>query len=402
MRQLWAWLAVGVLSMELPAQDWNRATFRGDEIDGRDFDYTDSYFLDVLSFTPSSSFAETWSNIETGVRGSIGSIRTDEFYTSHELRVRQELVEGRGLAFRFGYLEGEDFDSRYRRFRAGIEQELMFGTRISAWFEGTQLKEDNDFLLGLVHDGGPWRAEASLGLVDFNDDKGKDGREFLRSAYATHLAFDWSPSLAWSFGATLDAQLPMEVVDPGEDLSFEFRKIRQSLRASWRLGRRDVLQVETSFELSASERLTLSDLERRDRDREFYWPGLEWRHFYENGVEASLILKYFRLRENERRRLSLNEARMIDRHEAQVGIRLEAPLDDEWWLSPALWLAWVDLAEVYPLDGLENDRAHRIEAKIAVPFEWRPGPTVRLVINPTFELDEPAFGGGNVQLVVGF
>ncbi len=384
-------------------QDWNRATFRGDEIDGRPFELSDSYFLDLLSFSPSSGTSEVWARSDNGIRWSGGSIRTDEFTFDHELRIRQPIPAAPGLYLRFGYLESEDFDSRYRRVRAGFEQEVLGrGTRVSVLFEGTQLKQDNDFIFGAVHEAGPWRAEASFTAVDINEDKGKDGRKFPRDPYATHLAVDWTPATAWTFGLTWDAQLPMTILEPVEDRRFSLRKMQPRMRAAWRLGRADRLQLVARAEFSRSRRLTLSTGEELDREREFYWPSFEWRHFEASGIETVVGLRWLRLHEGDRRFQNRPLERRFERREVQLSGGLQIPVGEPWWFSPTLWLDWVELRAETPLNPSGTEHERGLEAKLGTALEWRGSSSIRIVVNPTFDLGSVEFGGGNLQVVLSF
>ena len=49
----------------LAAQSWNRAVFRGDEIDPRDFEFNDEYFLNIMSYSFAPDWEQDWQGSES-------------------------------------------------------------------------------------------------------------------------------------------------------------------------------------------------------------------------------------------------------------------------------------------------------------------------------------------------
>ena len=78
----------------LHAQAWNRAVFRGDEIEPRDFEFNKEYFLNILSYKPGPDWEILWQGTERGYLVTAGSLRSDEFYIRQEVKLHMDVAQG--------------------------------------------------------------------------------------------------------------------------------------------------------------------------------------------------------------------------------------------------------------------------------------------------------------------
>jgi len=99
-------------------QSWNRAVFRGDETEPRDFTFNDEYFLNLLSYREWPDWQDRWSGSEIGYRLTVGSVRSDKFYLHQEAKLHLGVTEH--FWFHYNFLEHEDFDTRYLRQRPAL------------------------------------------------------------------------------------------------------------------------------------------------------------------------------------------------------------------------------------------------------------------------------------------
>ena len=123
--------------------------FRGDEIDGRDFDYGTEYFLDVFSYRPSYTAEEKWEKSAIKYRGIAGSVKSDEFWTDHRFHFAYDLADW--LRFSSQALEREDFEGRYSRFELGFDAEVLPRVSFGLYGEVLPEKGDNDFGMRLSY-----------------------------------------------------------------------------------------------------------------------------------------------------------------------------------------------------------------------------------------------------------
>jgi len=406
LRLLWLiFVFFGILSGILQGQSWNRAVFRGDEIDPRDYEYNDEYFLNVLSYQLPPFWRETWNQGKRGYRLTIGSVRSDEFYLQQELKVHLDLTEE--LEFQFDLIEDEDFDTRYRRNRAGLIYAFHEKWKSYAFVEGTALKEDNDLMFGAIFepaDGHWW--ELQYTGVDFNERKGKEDREFTEDARGVLLRNEIPIFGGLSWETLIQLQLPMELVDPGEDLDLRFRKRLYEGGLRWRLASGETLRFFVSGEDSGKTKddqaaFMPSD---QDLDRQALRAGSEcwWRGSYPFGADYHVGCSFFHFDERSVFPDDRAENEKHERDEFTVYGGLAFPVTELFWVRPALYIDYVRQSRVFRNDIIRNDRFHGIQSKLSGALEIRFSDTISLVINPNLDVDQMNWGGGNVQFIAMF
>ncbi len=406
-------LSGGILSDGLlQAQSWNRAVFRGDEIEPRDYDFNEEYFLNLMSYRLAPDWEDLWNESDKSYLLTVGSVRSDEFYIRQELKLHLDVTDG--LRFHYDLLQDEDFDTRFLRHRAGLVYAFNETWSGYAFGEGTSLKEDNDVGAGVVFRAGvhDW-CELQLTAVDFNEAKGKENRRFRRDAYGALLRNEISLSEKIYIGAGVELQMPMKLIDPGEDVEFRFRKGIYEGWLGWRIGDESRLR----FFLSAGDTGKESDYitpppsdQRLHRNTFRAGAECQWRSRLPLAVgvgredlagwRAGCEFFHFRERSLFPDSALLGEIHERDEFTMYGGVSFE--MWEKVFLKPALYVDYVSQIERYPKQPVKNDRSSGIQAKLSGMAEIRFSRKVRLVINPNIDLDQMNWGGGNVQFIALF
>jgi hypothetical protein len=389
----------------LLAQSWNRAVFRDDEIEPRDFSYNNEYFLNIHSYQPAPDWESMWERGERGYLISVGSVRSDEFYLRQELKFHVPISESFG--FHFDLLEDEDFDTRFLRNRVAVTFAPHEEWTIYALGEGTSAKEDNDIGIGTIHSSdtlGMW--EIQLTAVDFNEDKGKQGREFRDDAYGLLVRNRISLSENLTLGGGIDYQLPMTLKEPVETLEFRFDKRQYHGWLRWRTGEESSLRLSVNGEVTSKNTQYQNPAPPSDQklsrnalksNVEFMW---RWERFHD--ARCYLGFQYFhyweRSRFPEQQQDSIKEER--DEFTFYGGPSIE--VFDQTFFKPTFFLDYVSRNILIPSDAARNDRYNGFQGKLSFICEFRFKDTVRLVVHPALDLDKLNWGGGNVQFIAFF
>lgn len=386
------------------AQSWNRAVFRNDEIDPRDFTFNDEYFLNLQSYQYWPDWEEKWDASDSGYRITVGSVRSDEFFLHQEAKLHLDITEH----FRFHYdlLQHEDFDTRYLRQRPTLVFPFHEKLTAYAFGEGSQLKQDNDIGVGAVfHPAARHWWEVQYTATDFNEQKGKMGRHFNGSTHAFMLKNRVPLTEDLLVGGSLEMQEPLTLIDPADDLRFRFRKSLYSAFIEWRTHEENFLALHLSGEDSGKQN-RYSDPATVDRNlnRNAFRSTLEYRFPLEAPIEADWRagFDYFYFREHVFLPEGGGESERLRRYEYTVFAGLSCPISAKCHFRPMLFIDYVSHNRLFPENVGRNDRYNGIQSKLSGAFEFRLTKTARLIINPNLDLDEMNWGGGNVQFIALF
>ncbi|MEW6743391.1 MAG: hypothetical protein AB1486_11595 [Planctomycetota bacterium] len=388
----------------LQAQSWNRAIFRNDEIEPRDFRFNEEYFLNIFSYQPPPEWDEAFEASDKAYLLTAGSLRSDEFYIREQLRIHLPMVEE--LHFHYDLLQDEDFDTRYWRQRVALLSPVHEQWSVYATGEGTALKEDNDVGIGAIYrrDTHDWW-ELQLTSVDFNEAKGKEGRNFPQSAYGLLLANEVPLGEMLHAGADLQFQLPMTLEDFEGDLTFRYVKRLYGAHVEWQPGEESSWRLFVTAEDTGKSSTWISTPEEdQDLARNAYRTGIEhqWTLSASQPVRCRTGLQYFHFRE---RSLFPGAPSADEKHERDEYLLFGGVSVEAWekiYLVPAVYLEYVSQNELFPTEPDRNERFNGFQGKLSGAIEWRPRETLRLVINPNIDLDQLQWGGGNVQFIVTF
>jgi len=388
----------------LAAQSWNRAVFRGDEIDPRDFEFNPEYFMNVRSYSFAPDWEEAWQGSDKGYRLTVGSVRSDEFYLKQQVKLHLDVTEK--VRFHYDLLQDEDYDTRYLRHRAALVLPVHDNWSVYGLAEGTAYKEDNDLGAGAIYTRGPhnwW--ELQLTGVDFNEEKGMDGRHFSKDAYGLLAMNEIPVSESVFIGGGIEFQLPMTMVDQGEDIEFHFDKKLYDAYLGWRAGGETEVRVFAGGERTGKNSDYFVDNASDQRlDRHSFGGGAEvlWRSDTPWEADYRAGACYFHFRERSLFPGDTAEDQKHERNEHTLFCGLTVQLQDDLFFRPMIFADYVSQNELFRNDPHRNDRYNGFQGKVSATLEFRFSDTARLTINPNLDLDEVNWGGGNVQVMILF
>ena len=199
-------------------------------------------------------------------------------------------------------------------------------------------------------------------------------------------------------------QLPFEERSSIDGERFEMFRTIGFLEARARIGERDRLVFDLDGELTSKD-LRQTDpgvAAREDADINKGRLRAEWWHSGEKGREYALGASYLTLGEDYVRPNDPDESLRIDRWELMLSARARFPLGTSWSLEPYVAGGHVDLAEsrvnVQPGDESFNG----FQGKWGIPFRFDFSEHAFFRFDFSFQLDEPRFSGGGVQLLASF
>lgn len=357
--------------------------FRGDEIEDRDFKYTEDYFLTVLSYRLPYEWRAGWPWVDSGFQGTAGSLRASEFYVSNEARIRPRI--GRGFRFHFRYDEKEDFDSRYRRVELGIERDIARGLSAELFGEILPEKAGDDVGLAIWWRPGPRKYLRLSGILpDVIYNRKSDEGDYARKPWTLCLEGEADLSDAWTAGFIVQENFPLELERPADGLVFRYRQFKARAHLEHRLRGGAEIAIDGALEDTRKAYRYAAD------------PGRDFHRFAgDGGIEVRHRLgchrlwygaRFFRLWERKDYLPPGEVDETLGRRELPLYAGGEIPLWADLRFRPELLL-------MYP-------GSRSFQAKLALGVLWRIADRARAVINPTLDLDEGRFGGGQVALQI--
>lgn len=389
-----------LLTAPVTAQFVNRATWLGVDEEGvrRNFAQGTEYFLDRFSYVVTAPWWErSLPTFGSRVDYRLGSTSGTQFTV--EGAIDHSVALGDGFAFRYHVLQGENRDTRFLRNAVALEYALDERTALFAQGELFADKSLIDVSVGAFlfrRDDDALRV--MLTAVDWTSEKSRIV-EYERAPYAAMLSGAFGDDDGVRLRFELGSQLPFEVreLDSGERLSMQ-RHIG-SATTHWRLAAKDVLVAAVEAEWTDKELRPLDPAGAlvEDFERTFAQARVEWwrdaplpwsvgvlhTHHDEDGVRPNDPASSLRTRRREwfgilRTRLAAGEKLSFE-PQLFAGV-----VDDEF------------------RDGGETRDEHRFEGKLSWNTRWDFNANVALSLLVSFQLDEPAFGGGGAQFVARF
>jgi hypothetical protein len=272
--------------------------------------------------------------------------------------------------------------------------------------EGTAYKEDNDIGAGAIYRRGlhDW-LEVQFTGVDFNEDKGMDGRHFSKDAYGLLVRNETALSDGVTIGGGIEFQLPMTMVDPGEDLEFHFDKKLYDAYLRCRTGPESELRVFAAGEQTGKNSDYFVDNASDQRlARHSFGAGAEmlWRSDAPWEADYRAGARYFYFRERSLFPGDFLTDQKHERNEHTVYCGLTVELGEKVFFRPTIYADYVSQNELFLNDPRKNDRFNGFQGKMSGAFEYRFTQTAWLIVNPNLDLDEMNWGGGNVQVIIIF
>jgi len=431
--------AAALLSAASPAA----AIFRFDEVERRNFEYTNEYFMNLLAYRPRLSHRWRWSQSAVGYRITAGSVRTSELYVDQRAIVR--IPWSNHLVGEYRFVETEDYDARYLRnevevkfrfFRPEWRPDLLdtFGRTPppdGLFFGGLGLldadKEFADLGFALGYGEELWGVRLDLWNPDFFfNGKNRFDAEYETapltlkgSAYGSLPGARVDVSAFVEYDAPLELMLPagQDLVFERQDLEFRYEQLQGGFNVRWWAGEGVRVDVEVWGELTSKERRSSDAALVDDLDREALkaWGQVEVDVAPVLGEEWSsrttdvawVGLHGHVLREDTDRLLDRTRDITIHRGEAffecgyVAGLPSPGP-EYEFGARFSGQFGFGSLRDVRPEIG-RHRVTERILALVGVGFEATFLDGLGFAFGQfTFRLDEPEFGGGNVQVMMRF
>lgn len=388
------------LAGDLRAQFVNRAVWLGAADEGvrRDFAQGTEYFLDRFSYVVVAPWWErdlpTFGNrVDYRLGSTSGTQFTVEGAIDHAIALGDEFT------FRYHVLQGENRDVRF--LRNAVELERSLGDSSAVFVQGEVFAEKSVIDVSA----GAWlfrrdddALRVMLTAVDWTAEKSREF-EYERAPYATMISGAFGDPATHRLRFELGGQLPLEQRDLASDDRFALRRWIGSATSHLRLAQRDVLVTALEHE-STAKRFRPGDpssLSTEDFDREFVQARVEW--WRDGSIPWSL-------------------GALHTRHD-EAGLRPDDPASDlrtrrrEWFGVLRVRLragerlsfepqAFAGVVDDEFRDGVGARDENRFEGKLAWNTRWDFSPTVALAAIVSFQLDEPAFGGGGAQFQARF
>lgn len=385
----------------LPAQFVNRATWLGVEAETtrRDFRQGTEYYLDRASYV---ALPPWWDRglprFHDQAWYRFGSVSRSEFTIDGGLDVTRPL--GGGCGFGWHVLHGENRDVRF--LRNAVEFERALGDAAALFVQG-ELDADKSLIdasLGAwLHRAGDDALRVMVTAVDLSSAKSR------RVAYQHE---PWAVMAAGAFGERerhrvafeLGAQLPFEVRDLEQSEVFALQRWIGAIESHLHLGGDD--RLAAALEVEGTDKSARPDagpgVPGEQFARDFRQLRLEWWRDARGGP-WSIGCLHTALAEDGVVAADPAASLRARRDEWFGVVRLQVPFAGRLSFEPQVFAGHV--REAYR-DGIDRRSVDRFEGKFACNARWDFSPAAWLAVVVTFELDEPAFGGGGLQFVARF
>ncbi len=394
----------------------SQASFRGDEIGVRDYAYDTDDFLTIFSYFHPLEGRLLFERAPVALRGTAGSVANDAFYL--DIAGRLGFTFWDRVTVRYRFVQDEDFDSRYMRNLFEGEIVLGAGFFVAAGTELTQEKVRIDISGGLGWRGaGGLEARVDYVATDVFSNKAEDFEyEERPQTLMAQLAVPVVAGVtltAWAHATpSFDLDAQSGAFDEDDPFRFAFEKYIFGGRADADLGAAGRTGVRVRYERARKATL-LTGLPDPNAppDDPFTTVAVRRQALIAEALHALPV-------RGERDELEVglysiwlregNDFADDGRDERIKTFQLFAkvryawrPLEGAPWLrfSPAVYAGWADIETE---KTVESRRVREVQAKLSLAFDLVPSEKIRIVFNPTFRLDEPEFGGGNVQIVMTF
>jgi hypothetical protein len=394
------------------------ASFRGSEIGVRDYQYGSDAFMTIFSYFHGLEDRLLYEREPTGLRATVGSVDSNDFYI--DLAGRLSFTFEERFTLRYRVIQDEDLDSRYLRNVIEGEVDLAAGFFVALGSELNQEKAVIDVSGGVGWRGkGGWLARVDYVATDMFSSKA-DGYEYedqpgsILGRFAVPIS---GAVTATAWAATtphfrLDA--PAGAFGEDEPFRFDFEKHKVGSRVDADLGAAGRIGFRSEFErMRKATVLTGPPNPNAGPDDSFTTVAVERELFLAEALHAIPLRGGKDELEWGLYSIVLDEPNDFADDTRDERIRTWQlfgklryawrPLEALPWmrLSPALYAGWVD-NQTAPLSSVgPTKREREVQAKLNLAITIS-SEKVRIVLNPTFRLDDPQFGGGNVQMVLTF
>ncbi|MEQ6884331.1 hypothetical protein [Salicola sp. Rm-C-2C1-2] len=367
-------------------------------LESRTFQYNDESFIHRSSFASTPAEYRSHPLPQDHIEGVGGSSRSDELFLDASARATQRFDRKGTVDFQYRFRRTEDYDGRYSRNLVGFGIHPGGGiqARLMADAQGDKARIDLQPELGWQDRHGN-AVRVALVMPDYVFNEKQNEAHYADTPRTLFSAAQWHASDVTSLKGYISLSPETELEIPSRDSLFREESAQGGFSLQHRFNKDASVRwlIEGAFTdrhqngLSSSASASMERRVWRSRAILTYAGGRveRWRlggEFLSLAESGQLI--------GDARQLS-------DRDEYLAFIGFGQSLSPEWQFSPELFVAHVN---GYSLNGLKQRYSDHDGnyIKASLPFSWAPqgknGP--RLTLNPSVELHEPGFGGGNLRI----
>lgn len=398
-----SFIAIATLSalISIPAQGdiwtepspWRREAL----IEGRDFTYGNEAFLQRFSYR---HLGQKPLAGEDGVRGTAGSVSSDELFVDIALQKHLYFDDDRHNIFvrmqRF-----EDFDGRFDQQIVGIGRRIGSSWHLALAGDVTADKAEANIQLEARWQPG---SDQLLRLAyirpdHFFNDKGNKGN-YLRNPQTVFLHYRHQPTQGWHHEVAVNYSPEARLDDNRNQLLASGDQLRAMVAASVPVGE---ARVGARYKMEKT-------------DRDFVWqqspaPGADsfQRRMYAATLFAKLPqqrftpeigVRHFRFEESGWFGTETGSTGKIRRSEPLLYTTATVHLSERQQWQPTIYVSRINHLRQLDQQPASNRDEEEWVGKLALPWRYTvdQGSGAVLTINPTVRLHRAAFGGGNIQL----
>lgn len=373
--------------------------FRQDRVlQSRTFQYNDESFIHRSSFASRDPEYRSHPLPQDHIEGVGGSSRSDQLFLDASARATRSFDREGTVDFQYRFRRTEDFDGRYSRNLVGFGIHPGGGiqARLMADVRANKARIDLQPELGWQDRHGN-AVRVALVMPDYMFNEKQDEASYSDTPRTFFSAAQWQASDVSSLKGYISLSPETELVIPSRDSRFREQSAQGGFSLQHRFSTDASVRwlIEGAFtdrHQSALSSSASASMERRA------WRSRAILTFAGSRVERWRLGGEF-LSLAERGQLIGSARQLSDRDEHLAFIGFGQSLSSAWQFTPELFVAHVD---GYSRNGLKQRYSDHDGSyiKTSLPFSWAPqgenGP--RLTLNPSVELHELGFGGGNLRI----
>ncbi|MGD8827735.1 MAG: hypothetical protein PVG21_03480 [Gammaproteobacteria bacterium] len=368
-------------------------------LEGRDFRYNNESFMHRFGYMPGIPLDPRQPLWRDGIFGTVGSVRSKEFYSLVGVRASGKLGETTRMVYRFR--RDEDFDGRFDRNLVGLEQSLPRQWRWSILINPEAVKANDDLQVELAWQGAPGHQfRIAYVLVDpFYSGKTPEAR-YERQPRTVFAEYRWQGD---SFGlyTFVNDNLHTSYRDLNTDFLLDYGQSSGGLALAWQFPGGAWLQTAVQAE-NGWRRGLMADGSRSDFHRRFRTLTTVAGRPLTGALEGWAGLRLLYLDEDNPDGLYTEQPLKLRFRQAMLMGGISWPFRPGIYFRPAIYANRVDNENAYA--GTAPTREKRWVGKLALPVEWRWGADEQKMLSfgLTFHLHKNIFGGANMQVLVPF
>jgi hypothetical protein len=376
--------------------------FRRDDgqLNGRDFEYTTTGFLNRFSYRFRPSWNDAWLDDPEGYRITAGSVRSRDLYVVHFLRKTIEFNET--FSGHIRHRRDEDFDSRYDRTLVGMSANIGGGWSVAALSDIIATKEDIDLQFELS-----WEGEAGnrfriafVSVDHFFNDK-QDGAHYRQKPYTIFAEAHRKTSGTTRIGGSVNWNPQLQLVFDDEGREYRYQQFMAESYLSWRMDKDLGFLFSVKAESGERSNRFETSLDRINThfNRDNIYLDAQTHYRLRPDLTSWFGVRYFFLDEVNDLADGTRDFR-VKRSEPMLHAGIEWNITEKWTFWPGIFVTSID--DFDQTIERDEERERSIHGRLTLPVEYAFSDFAYATFNPTFRAPSGPFGGFNVQFQVLF